>query len=593
MFRRRLLVATAALAVAVSSAAVGVASAAPSADTRVSVGSPVTPFSQNKQNEPAVAVDAAPPQRPGRRLQRRDRHGGLRGRQRRRGPAGSQCPFTAGGGRLRASTSRFDGGQPWTQPTYTGRQRAPLPRPDAVHGEPDRSDRHAALVRRERPGLRRRPGPRLRPRAGATGSSPGPTARGCTTRTSPRHRAGREATFKGFEAIAVSRTDDVRRRRRRAPSRAWKSPVIVSKQSSTTFSDKEQIWADNASSSPYFGNVYVCCGVVPQQQPGQRAARPAGRRPLHRRRRHLDVQAGRAGVGQPQQRPGRRLHGAHRQPGQRLRLSGPSDPQGKEPSQMMYRSTDGGAHFDRPAPWSPPPSPPGVLDPDPRTAGRWTVSPAPASTWRPGRVSTSPTARPTGAGATDEIVMTWADGRAGTQPRAAAADLVSRPGLLLGDPGASCRSQRDRPVYTAPAVIARRHATCTSSTTRSPRRTADTTSPRGLVGRVQHAGVVAGVPTGWSVGRTGERSGTRAAPARTGSPPSSSVTTCTPSRRPTTPWSAVWNDARDAADCPAIDAYRASLYTATPASPPNVIAACPAAFGNSDIYGGRWPDPTP
>ena len=33
--------------------------AALGADTRVSIGSPPAPFSQNKQNEPAVAIDAA------------------------------------------------------------------------------------------------------------------------------------------------------------------------------------------------------------------------------------------------------------------------------------------------------------------------------------------------------------------------------------------------------------------------------------------------------------------------------------------------------------------------------------------------------
>src|SRR5438309_12066171 len=50
------------LAVAVTIIALGSGPAtALTPDTRVSVGSPATPFSQNKQNEPAVAVDADHP----------------------------------------------------------------------------------------------------------------------------------------------------------------------------------------------------------------------------------------------------------------------------------------------------------------------------------------------------------------------------------------------------------------------------------------------------------------------------------------------------------------------------------------------------
>jgi hypothetical protein len=56
---------------------------------------------------------------------------------------------------------------------------------------------------------------------------------------------------------------------------------------------------------------------------------------------------------------------------------------------------------------------------------------------------------------------------------------------------------------------------------------------------------------------------------------------------------AVWNDARNAADCPEIDAFRQALQDGLTATPPAVQQVCPPTFGNSDIFGGTYPDPTP
>ena len=55
---------------------------------------------------------------------------------------------------------------------------------------------------------------------------------------------------------------------------------------------------------------------------------------------------------------------------------------------------------------------------------------------------------------------------------------------------------------------------------------------------------------------------------------------------------AVWNDVRDAADCPAIDVWRMSLRTGEAVPTPAPQQDCPATFGNSDIFGGSYADPT-
>jgi hypothetical protein len=52
---------------------------------------------------------------------------------------------------------------------------------------------------------------------------------------------------------------------------------------------------------------------------------------------------------------------------------------------------------------------------------------------------------------------------------------------------------------------------------------------------------------------------------------------------------AVFNDVRNAVDCPAVDAYRQKLLEGTtpnPAPAPN--SECAPSFGNTDIYGGPF-----
>ena len=74
----------------------------------------------------------------------------------------------------------------------------------------------------------------------------------------------------------MSRTDDIAAAAAGGATgkAAWKPPVLISRQSSTTFSDKSQIWADNASSSRFFGTVYVCWASFVGQEKGNAAPAP-------------------------------------------------------------------------------------------------------------------------------------------------------------------------------------------------------------------------------------------------------------------------------------------------------------------------------
>jgi hypothetical protein len=617
---RKLVRALIVLAVAALVVTQGGGALALNADTRVTVGSPTSPFSANKQNEPAVAIDANHPTvlaaGANDNIDMEACNAGT----------DNTCPFTDGVGVSGVSFS-FDTGTTWVQPTYSGWSAR------SCTGAPGDAD------------------PACAPGVGPIGTLPGYFESGLVSDGDPAvafgpvfkngsfswangsrlyyvnltsNFPGRSA-FNGFEAIGVSRID--------GPASTgltsaivsnqanWKAPVIVSKQNSALFADKEQVWADNASSSAFFGHTYVCYaafrGVPGKSQPlivsssadggdtwTDQQITPAtnnvnskngfGRSGCTIRTDSQGVAyvfAFQFGVGTP---------------GQGF--------------QLMAKSVDGGAHWTQARPIFPATDLCNGFEPaigrcveDGIGGARDDLGPDPSVDIANGA--------PTGADATNQIINAWADGR----------DGLNHEHVLFAsstDAGATWTAPRtietagDRGYYAAPAISPNgKDAWVVYNAYTTPFRN-DTTSPRNLVGVVKHADIGAG-------GAVGAFSEVHRSPG--GDPRGSAQNNLAAeflgdyvyAAATRTYGAAVWNDVRDAADCPAIDAYRQGLHdqsvaigapVADPEEPrgeedavhnanktqeadppvaPPVQQACPATFGNSDIFGGTFADPTP
>ncbi len=560
-------------------------SATAGADTLVSVGSPSTPFSQNKQNEPALAVDANHPNilaaGSNDEIDEEACNAG----------ADTTCPFTAGIG-VSGIYFSFDSGHSWVQPTYTGLtarnclgvvgpDAGCTPTPGPIGTLPWYYEN--GLVADGDPALAFGPKPSSGGFSWTNGSrlyyanltSNAPTASG-------------EQAFRGFEAIAVSRTDDVTAAAASVKS-AWMPPVLISRQSSTTFSDKEQIWADNASSSRFFGNVYVCWASFVGQELSPNAA-PA----------QLQVAVSRDGGTTWTQHPiGAAANNSQRNPmdGCTVRTDsngnayvfgvGTQSSGGHQAFEFVSISSDGGATWSAPRTVAGPVTQPGVIDPilgrptiDGIAGARSDLAPAPSVDIANGA--------PTGADATDRMVLTYVSGSLAT-PHVYFTES--------GNGGATWSTPRaietagDRGYYTAPAISPDGtdvYVVYNAFTT--PYRT-NTTDPRNLVGVVLHADVSANATGAFTELNRGAN----------GDPRGSSQNNLVGeflgdyvyAVATRTYGAAVWNDARNAGDCSAIDAWRMSLRNGTTVARPAPQQDCPANFGNSDIFGGSYPDPTP
>ena len=55
----------------------------------------------------------------------------------------------------------------------------------------------------------------------------------------------------------------------------------------------------------------------------------------------------------------------------------------------------------------------------------------------------------------------------------------------------------------------------------------------------------------------------------------------------------IWMDARDATDCPAVDAYRQSLIDGSPITPPSPLTDCPPSSATSTTTAAPSSTPRP
>jgi hypothetical protein len=538
---------------------VSVPAGAASGESKVTVGSPSTPYLPNGSNEPAIAMDANSPA---------VLAAGANDLVDNAPCNGSSCDLTPDVG-ISGIYFSFDSGGTWTQPTYTGLT--------AQTGTTNVGPIHTLPGYYEH-GMASHGDPAL-----AFGPRPGPD--GFSWANGSRLYYANlafpvtgQTPFTGASAAVVSRTDSVAAAAAGVQS-AWMDPVVVSKQNAALLSDKEDIWADNAASSPFFGDVYLCNTAF------RSIGGPAAPIVLSTstdggstwRQRQLTSATNSA-------QSGGRQGCAVRTDSTGVVYVVWEGTAGGQSVMYLARSFDGGSSFDKPRAVAPVHDV-GVFDP---VSGRF-VFDGLAGTRTDSFPSLSiANGAPTGADATDTLVLTWPDGPV-NEEQALVQTSVDR-GLTWSTP-VNAAEAGDRP--DNPAVAISPNGTdlyLVYNAYLQPFQTT-TANPRRMQGVARHADVGAGGAVGSFTtlhrGAVGDARGT----------------TRTLNREMIYDYQyaaasrdygvVVWMDARDATDCPAVDAYRQSLIDGTPIAAPSPLTDCPPAFGNLDIYSGSFLDPTP
>jgi hypothetical protein len=407
--------------------------------------------------------------------------------------------------------------------------------------------------------------------------------------------------FHGFVGVAVSRLDNP------TPTSvlnraSWRPPVIVNQTTGqTAFEDKDQIWADNAESSPFFGRVYLCNAEfrsVGRHNPGNFPA------PLtvsvsddggDTWRTKQITPAGTGGRGP-------NLFG----------LSGctiRTDSEGnayvfaemfENPNlvglptrgfHVMFKSTDGGDHWSKATIVRQITDPCFFVDPvygrcvlDGFAGARTDLSASPSVDIANGA--------PTGVGATNEIVDAWSDSDDDVNAVTTELSYSTDGGASWSDP-LTVSLGGDRPLYSAPAISPtgdRMYVIYEADT--APWRAGDMTSPRPYHGVFLTAPIgVTGAPGGWTTIYDGSTDTAGGHNDLRGTYPGHDIyqervgdyVYAAASR---TYGVGVWTDAQNATVCDPVQDYRAaSLALGDLALPaPWPLDDCPDTFGNTDIW---------
>jgi hypothetical protein len=577
--------------------------AAPAFAGDVSVGSPPDTTPQNHQNEPAVAIDADHP------------NFAVAGwndfvdwapcPQADAAQFGTCADPADDGVGLSAVAFSFDSGSSWIQPTYSGWTAADCdptatctPHVGPIHTLPQYFENR--LVSSGDPAVAVGPIPANGKFSWSNGSR---VYYANLVGAWPSGFAFPNPEFHGYLGVGVSRLDNP------TPAsvldaKSWKPPVIVNSHTGqTAFEDKEQIWADNAASSPFFGRVYLCNPEFRSNGKHQglggnfpapltvsyspdggdtwstkqiTAAGTTGNGPTLWGISGCTVRSDSQGVvyvfAEMFQNPtlvGLPTHGFH----------------------VLFKSFDGGRSWSKMQVVRQVNDPCFFVDPvygrcvmDGFAGARTDLSAAPSVDIANGA--------PTGAGATDEIVDAWADSGSSVNDNTTKLSWSLDGGTTWSTP-LTASLAGDRPLYAAPAISPdgdRVYVVYEADT--APWRGADMSSPRPYHGVFLAAALgVDGSPGPLSVVYNGSTDTSKGHNDLRATYPGHDIyqerigdyvyAAATP-----TYGVGVWTDAQNATVCGPVQDYRAaSLAAGSRALPaPWPLADCPGTFGNTDIW---------